>query len=76
MNNWRRLGFSDADFAGPSDRLLDALYAWGDMSAIKARVDAHLAAGANHVCLQVIGTGAARDRLPVAGWRTLAAALL
>ena len=76
VNNWRRLGFSDADFAGPSDRLLDDLYAWGDMSAIKTRVDAHLAAGANHVCLQVIGTGAARDHLPVAAWRTLAAALV
>jgi probable F420-dependent oxidoreductase len=76
VHNWRRLGFSDEDFAGPSERLLDALFAWGDTAAIKARVDAHFAAGADHVCLQVIRTRAVRESLPVAQWRALAAALL
>ncbi|MBV9993765.1 MAG: TIGR03620 family F420-dependent LLM class oxidoreductase [Caulobacteraceae bacterium] len=54
VNNWRRLGFSEADVTGPSDGLLDALFAWGGLDRIAERVEAHLAAGANHVCLQVI----------------------
>ncbi|OLR90920.1 LLM class F420-dependent oxidoreductase [Actinokineospora bangkokensis] len=52
-NNWRRLGFSEDDVKG-SDRLVDALVAWGDEDAVKARVDEHLAAGADHVCVQVL----------------------
>ena len=40
LNNWRRLGFADADFAdGGSDRLVDAISAWGDEDAIKRRVE-------------------------------------
>lgn len=55
-NNLRWLGFADDDFAhGSSDRLVDALVAWGDEEAIAARVHAHLAAGADHVCVQPIG---------------------
>src|SRR5438093_20534 len=41
-NNWRRLGFTEDDIAGPSDRLIDALFAWGGVDAIRARVDEHL----------------------------------
>ncbi|MCC6643056.1 MAG: TIGR03620 family F420-dependent LLM class oxidoreductase [Deltaproteobacteria bacterium] len=53
QNNLRWLGFADADFAdGGSDRLVDAIVAWGDDRAIEARVKAHLDAGANHVCIQ------------------------
>jgi probable F420-dependent oxidoreductase len=53
--NLRRMGFSDEDLAGEgSDRLIDATIAWGDVDAIRRRVDDHLAAGADHVCLQVI----------------------
>src|SRR6202023_3987542 len=56
VNNWRRLGFSDADFAGGgSDRLVDALFAWGDEKAIRARIDEHWQAGADHVCIQAVG---------------------
>jgi len=52
-NNWRWLGFGDADFAsGGSDRLIDAIVAWGDEKAIAARVKAHFDAGADHVCIQ------------------------
>jgi hypothetical protein len=51
----RRMGFGDDDFvAGGSDRLVDALVAWGDEEAIKARLDEHRAAGADHVCIQVL----------------------
>ena len=52
-NNLRRLGWTDADLAEPgSDRLVDAIVAWGDREAIGERVAAHHAAGADHVCLQ------------------------
>lgn len=53
-NNWRRLGFTDDDFVGQgSDRLVDALVAWGDVEAVTRRVKDHLNAGADHVCVQV-----------------------
>jgi probable F420-dependent oxidoreductase len=51
--NLRWLGFSDADFQdGGSDRLVDAIVAWGDEKAIAARIRAHHDAGADHVCIQ------------------------
>lgn len=54
-NNWKRLGFADDDIAGSgSDRLIDALVAWGDEAAIAARVKEHRDAGASHVCIQVL----------------------
>lgn len=49
---YRRLGFTDEDLAGGrSDRLVDALVAWGDEDAVAARLRAHLDAGADHVLL-------------------------
>lgn len=64
-NSIRRIGFSDADLAGGgSDRLVDALVVHGDEEAIAARVDEHRAAGADHVCIQVL-TGNPAD-LPLA----------
>jgi probable F420-dependent oxidoreductase len=56
VDNWRRLGFTDADFAGGgSDRLVDAVIVWGDEKAIRKRIDEHWQAGADHVCIQAIG---------------------
>jgi probable F420-dependent oxidoreductase len=56
VDNWRRLGFTDADFAaGGSDRLIDAVIAWGDEKAIRARIQEHWQAGADQVCVQAIG---------------------
>ena len=53
-NNLRRLGWSDEDITNDgSDRLLDAVIAIGDVSAIVRRVNEHLDAGADHVCVQV-----------------------
>ena len=53
-NNLRRIGWSDDDIANDgSDRLIDAVIAWGDVDAIVARVKAHLDAGADHVCVQL-----------------------
>jgi probable F420-dependent oxidoreductase len=53
QNNLKWLGYVDRDFAdGGSDRLVDALVAWGDEDAIRARIQAHYDAGADHVCIQ------------------------
>jgi probable F420-dependent oxidoreductase len=74
--NMRRMGFDDADFAdGGSDRLVDALVAWGDEATVRQRIDAHLAAGADHVAAQVLPPDHTGD-LPRAGWRRLAGTLV
>ncbi|MCP4035781.1 MAG: TIGR03620 family F420-dependent LLM class oxidoreductase [bacterium] len=53
QNNLKQFGYEQADFAdGGSDRLLDAIVAWGDEQAIRDRIQAHRNAGANHVCIQ------------------------
>ena len=72
-NNLLRLGFSEQDFAnGGSDRLVDAIIAWGDPASIMRRVREHHAAGADHVCIQVL-TERPQDLSPaMAGWRQLA----
>ena len=73
-NNLKRIGWSDADLANEgSDKLVDAIVAWGDGRAIRARVDAHLAAGADHVCLQVLRADITAH--PLAEWRALAPSL-
>jgi len=70
-NNLRRLGWTDDDLAdGGSDKLVDAIVAWGDEDAILRRVRAHLDAGADHVCVQVLGANA--TALPIEEWRRLA----
>lgn len=75
VNNLRRLGFSDDDFGdGGSDRLVDAIVAWGDVATTMDRLRAHQAAGADHVCIQVLPPEP--QALPVAEWREIAAALL
>ena len=53
-NNLLRSGFSEDDVAQVSDRLFDAIIAWGDEEAIMRRVAEHRAAGADHVCVQVL----------------------
>jgi probable F420-dependent oxidoreductase len=74
VNNWLRTGFDDADIEdGGSDRLVDALVAWGGVDAIAIRVDEQRAAGADHVALQVLTSDAAQ--LPREQWRRLADAL-
>ena len=74
-NNLRRLGWSDDDIGNDgSDRLIDAVVAWGDVDSIVARVKAHLDAGADHVCVQLRADSSADPS--IAGYRELAAGLL
>jgi probable F420-dependent oxidoreductase len=73
-NNLRRIGWSDDDIAnGGSDALVDAIVAWGDASAVRKRVDDHLARGADHVCIQVVRVDLTAP--PAQEWGTLAKAL-
>lgn len=74
LNNLRRLGFAEEDFKGNgSDRLLDAIVAWGDEKAIVERVKAQFAAGASHVCVQALPD--TPRGVPDKQWRALAPAL-
>jgi probable F420-dependent oxidoreductase len=75
VNNWKRYGFTDEDVAAPgSDRLVDAMVAWGDEDAISERILQHRDAGADHVCIQVMFDREGME-LPREQWRRLAAAV-
>jgi hypothetical protein len=52
-NNLKQFGFEEHDFEnGGSDKLVDAIVAWGDEQSIRARIQQHWDAGADHVCIQ------------------------
>jgi len=72
---WDRAGLGPKErVEGGSDRMVDTVVAWGGPEVIAERVRAHLDAGADHVCLQVLDPDP--NGLPMAGWRALAPALL
>jgi alkanesulfonate monooxygenase SsuD/methylene tetrahydromethanopterin reductase-like flavin-dependent oxidoreductase (luciferase family) len=72
---WERAGFAPEDLAdGGSDRLVDAMVTWGSPEEIAERVTAHLEAGADHVCLQLLDPDP--SALPMAACRALAPVLL
>lgn len=71
--NWRRLGFTDADFeAEGSDQLVDRLVPWGAEMTVAKHIRAHLSAGANAVCVQIVSDG---KSFPRDQWRSLAGVL-
>ncbi|MCV7231738.1 hypothetical protein BST20_07015 [Mycobacterium branderi] len=77
--NLLRLGWKEEDFLdGGSDQLVDALVAWGKPEEIRKKVYSHHEAGADHVCIQVIGEnwGQMPPEFPRREWRELAAALV
>ena len=54
-NNWLRMGLDESDLDnGGSDKFIDATFAWGNVDAIKARIQEHFDAGATHVCIQPV----------------------
>jgi len=74
-NNLRRLGWADRDIAGGgSDKLVDAIVAWGGAGAIKSRIDEHTKRGADHVCLQMLRSDP--DGSPTADLERIAKAVL
>lgn len=72
-NNMLRSGFSADDVSQISDRLFDAVFAWGDEEAVIRRVGEHQAAGADHVCVQVLTTD--KSAFPREQWRRIGAAV-
>ena len=72
-NNLRRLGFTEEDIETPTDKLVDAVVAWGKIDAAADRISEHIEAGADHVCVQVLTED--RGDVPEDGWRELALAV-
>ena len=71
-SNLRRIGFTDEDIAdGGSDRLLDAVVPQGAAADVAKAAQAHLDAGADHVCLQPVGVSG----IPREHWSAIAEAL-
>ncbi|MEC8833411.1 MAG: TIGR03620 family F420-dependent LLM class oxidoreductase [Pseudomonadota bacterium] len=70
-NNWLRMGFDQADIDGNgSDAFIDSTFAWGDIDAIKTRVQEHYDAGASHVCVQPVHP---EGKMGEIDWRVLEA---
>ena len=70
-NNWLRMGLGEDDIDGDgSDTFIDATFAWGEIDAIKNRVQEHYDAGASHVCVQPIHP---EGRMGDIDWRVLEA---
>ncbi len=70
MNNWKRLGFDESDWAdGGSDRLMDAMVNWGTLDQIKAKLQEHLDQGCSQVAIQAIRP----DGKPGPDWEVLEA---
>ena len=75
-SNLLRLSYTEDDIGnGGSDRLVDALIAWGEPSKIAERIREHHAAGADHVCIQVLTETPQDLAAALAGWRQLAPAM-
>jgi probable F420-dependent oxidoreductase len=69
-NNFHRLGFTREDTANHgSNRLVDGLVAWGDLDDVARRVNDHIAAGADQVCVQVFHPDP--HGLPLQQWRKI-----
>lgn len=70
-NNLVRLGFPEDEMRdGGSDRLVDAIVAWGTPQQVATHLLEQLSAGADHVAIQVILQDPAE--VPVAAWEELA----
>lgn len=75
VRSFRRLGFTDEDFRdGGSDRLVDAIIAWGDAERVAQRIRDHWTMGADHVCIQAVPQRGAS--IPLKEWRAIASVLL
>jgi alkanesulfonate monooxygenase SsuD/methylene tetrahydromethanopterin reductase-like flavin-dependent oxidoreductase (luciferase family) len=73
--NLIRLGWPEGELQGTgSDRLFDAVVAWGDDQTIARKLGEHLEAGADHVVLNLVTP--TPDRAPTEELRRLARLLL
>lgn len=53
-NNWLRMGLTESNLNNQDDDFIDTTFAWGGIESIEERIQAHLDAGASHVCIQPI----------------------
>lgn len=53
-NSWHRLGYSAEQIDAKDPAFVDDVIVWGDADTIRARIAAHLDAGATHVCIQPV----------------------
>lgn len=75
FKNWFRLGYTEDDLVdGGSDRLIDGLVAWGTAAQIEERLQAHVDAGATHICVQPLKPEAAPGTPDLAALEALAPA--
>lgn len=52
QKRWVELGFEEGDWEnGGSDRLIDAICAWGDADQLREKLDTYFEAGASHVAI-------------------------
>lgn len=73
--NLARMGWSNDELTPPgSDRVFDAVVAWGPHDEIARKIRLHHEAGANHVAVQVLSP--APDRAPLGDLRQLAPLLV
>jgi len=63
--SWELQGLSAADWAQPgSDRLVDAMVAWGTLETVRQRIAEMLASGADHVALIPLAPDGLTEHLP------------
>ncbi len=62
VNAWKRMGFTDDDISTQSDRLVDAIVAWGTPEQIETRLQEHADAGATHVCIHPLDPAEGQGR--------------
>jgi probable F420-dependent oxidoreductase len=64
--SWAAQGFAPEDWEKPgSDRLVDAMVAWGDADALQARIGEFVAAGADHVAIIPLAADGTTEHLPL-----------
>jgi len=64
--SWLAQGFGEADWEKPgSDRLVDAMVAWGDVEVLRARIAEMVAAGADHIAVIPVAPDGTTEHLPV-----------
>ena len=68
-NNWKRLGFTEDEIERRDNRFVDAVVVWGDEERVRAGVQAHYDAGADHVCVQPLSP----EGIGVLDWNALEA---
>jgi len=71
-NAWKRMGFTDDDISDQSDRLVDAVVAWGSVDTIEARLQEHADAGASHICIHPLDPAAGQGKPDMAALEALA----